>query len=70
MTTFKELLKELEQFASRGCPDLNKKNYSIGTISHDQIIEEQRNKQKHLIEELKTQLKDLESYAYQVRKKS
>jgi hypothetical protein len=35
-------------------------------LTHEQIIEEQRNKQKHLIEELKIQLKDLESYAYQV----
>ena len=60
------MLKELEEFASRGCPDLNKRNYSMNTLTHEQIIEEQRNKQRVLIEELKLQLKDLESYAYQV----
>ena len=61
------MLKELEEFASRGCPDLNKKTYSINNNqSQEKIIEEQKNKQKQLIEELKIQLKELESYAYQV----
>lgn len=63
-----ELLKELEEFASRGCPDLKKRKILMNNnaFSHEQIIEEQRLKQKQLIEELKLQLKDLESYAYQV----
>jgi hypothetical protein len=32
---------------------------------HENIIEDQRNKQKELIEQLKSQLEDLETYAYQ-----
>ena len=34
---------------------------------HEQIIQEQRSKQKELIDQLKSQLEDLETYAYQVR---
>lgn len=60
-----KLLKELEEFAFRGCPDLNNKNYLIELPDHEQIIEEQRVKQKELIDQLKSQLEDLESYAYQ-----
>lgn len=52
-----QLLKELEEFAFRGCPNLS--------VPSD-IIEEQRAKQKELIEQLRQQLEDLESYAYQV----
>jgi RUN domain-containing protein 1 len=32
---------------------------------HENLIEDQRNKQKELIEQLKSQLEDLETYAYQ-----
>jgi hypothetical protein len=65
----KSLLKELEEFASRGCPDLNQKNIdSLNTSisQNEHIIEEQKRKQKRIIEELKLQLQDLESYAYEV----
>lgn len=67
-----QLLKELEEFAFRGCPDLNtlnRKNSSCqqSNIEHEIIIEEQRLKQKNLIDQLKEQLTDLENYAYQVR---
>ncbi len=59
-----EMLKELEEFAFRGCPNLNVN--LIESTAHEKIIEQQRIKQKNLIEQLKTQLEDLESYAYQV----
>ena len=60
------MLKELEEFAFRGCPNLNKTNLMLDmTSTHEQIIEEQRLKQKDLIDQLKNQLEDLESYAYQ-----
>ena len=61
------LLKELEEFAFRGCPNLEKANILTDKISHERIIEEQRLKQNDLIEQLKNQLQDLESYAYQVQ---
>ncbi len=66
----KGLLKELEEFASRGCPDLKSKTIDTLNTSITQnecIIEEQKKKQKKIIEELKVQLQDLESYAYEVR---
>ncbi len=59
------MLKELEEFAFRGCPNLNK-NIVSDAAFHEQIIEEQRQKQKNLIDQLKNQLQDLETYAYQV----
>ncbi len=58
------LLRELEEFANRGCPNMNKN--ILSTAVQEQIIEEQRVKQRDLIEQLKNQLKDLEIYAYQV----
>lgn len=67
------LLKELEEFAFRGCPNINgnkfaKNNFKNSELNsaHEQIIEEQRLKQKNLIDQLKEQLQDLETYAYQV----
>lgn len=59
-----EMLKELEEFAFRGCPNLNVN--LIESTAHEKIIEQQRIKQKNLIDQLKMQLEDLESYAYQV----
>ncbi len=61
------LLKDLEEFAFRGCPNLNKPNsiFSESFTSNEQIIQEQNAKQKNLIEQLKQQLQDLESYAYE-----
>ena len=60
------MLKELEEFAFRGCPKLEKNKILTDEIFHNQILEEQRSTQKELIEQLKNQLEDLESYAYQV----
>ncbi|CAF0889194.1 unnamed protein product [Brachionus calyciflorus] len=57
-----KLLKELEEFAFRGCPNLD--NHNLSTNIHEHIIEEQRMKQKNLIDQLKEQLVDLENYAY------
>ncbi|KAH9495176.1 RUN domain-containing protein 1 [Bulinus truncatus] len=66
------LLKELEEFAFKGIPDVR------GCKSQDaQILEEvtereyeikineQREKQRQLIQQLKSQLEDLETYAYE-----
>ena len=66
-----KLLKELEEFAFRGCPNVSKRLVDTSSSileplsAHEQIIEEQRTKQKELIDQLKNQLEDLESYAYQ-----
>ncbi|XP_058796945.1 RUN domain-containing protein 1 [Phymastichus coffea] len=77
-----ELLKELEEFAFRGIPDIqgnlvfNKKS-SSSNLSHrydftnaedsetDLKTEIQKNKQKELICQLKTQLEELEKFAYE-----
>ncbi|CAG2100352.1 unnamed protein product [Medioppia subpectinata] len=67
-----ELLKELEQFANRGIPDIRQPQIDLmgdkenddRTVTED-TLELQRIKQKELIEKLKDQLEDLESYAYE-----
>jgi RUN domain-containing protein 1 len=63
------LLTELEEFASRGCPNLatsNSFNLNLNnSLFHENVIDEQRKKQKELIDQLKNQLQDLESYAYE-----
>ena len=59
-------MKELEEFAFRGCPNLNKPSILNDLPDHELIIQEQRIKQKELIDQLKSQLEDLETYAYQV----
>ena len=61
-------MKELEEFAFRGCPNLNKPSILNDLPDHELIIQEQRIKQKELIDQLKSQLEDLETYAYQVNK--
>ncbi len=58
------MLEELEQFAFRGCPNLNNPILLEG-MSHEKIIAEQNMKQKELIEQLRNQLQDLESYTYE-----
>ncbi|KAL7294372.1 hypothetical protein TKK_0012379 [Trichogramma kaykai] len=78
-----ELLKELEEFAFRGIPDIqsnlifNSQSSMPSTPSHkrdsslldnhetEKKMEEQRQKQKELINQLKSQLEDLEKYAYE-----
>jgi hypothetical protein len=58
------MLKELEEFAFRGCPNLNKPGVLVDELSNQKIISEQNLKQRELIEQLKRQLSDLESYTY------
>lgn len=60
-TDKEHLLKELEEFAFKGCPV----NNSVNNF-HQNIIEEQRLKQKDLIYQLKGQLEDIQNYTLQV----
>lgn len=68
------LLKELEEFAFRGIPDSREveigliqtnPNQDLIPITSEDKLEQQRLKQKELIEKLKEQLEDLEKYAYE-----
>lgn len=68
------LLKELEEFAFRGIPELKEPpkmdlledgNNGAEDEDADQRWMEQRKKQKELINKLKEQLLDLEQYAYE-----
>ncbi|XP_023212617.1 RUN domain-containing protein 1-like, partial [Centruroides sculpturatus] len=65
------LLKDLEEFAFSGIPDI--RDYKTGVQltqavteqEHEQKLAQQRIKQKELICKLKNQLEDLEQYAYE-----
>ncbi|XP_021004482.2 RUN domain-containing protein 1 [Parasteatoda tepidariorum] len=65
------LLKELEEFAFRGIPDIREyeNGLDLSQIIHEQNqevkLEQQRTRQKELIDKLKEQLEDLENYAYE-----
>lgn len=65
------LLKELEEFAFRGIPDLRSYHTSVGILlseteqEQEEKLEQQRQKQKELIQQLKEQLEDLEKYAFE-----
>ncbi|CAM1306729.1 RUNDC1 (predicted) [Pycnogonum litorale] len=71
------LLKELEEFAFRGIPDVrdiqcnsDKIEDTVGNLiiteqSHEQKMNSQRIRQHELISKLKDQLEDLEQYAYE-----
>lgn len=66
------LLKELEEFSFKGIPDFREfsrkpeiSNSEMSEHEHEIIIHQQRAKQKELIDQLKTQLEDLEQYAYE-----
>jgi len=64
-----ELLKDLEQFAFRGIPDMRVPGTTItkdSCLDEEQAkaVEEQKRKQTEAIEQLKSQLEELESYAY------
>ena len=67
------LLKELEEFAFKGIPDVRGCAVSDAHLleeasreEYDRKLAEQRDKQQQLIKQLKTQLEDLETYAYEV----
>ncbi|XP_003745877.1 RUN domain-containing protein 1 [Galendromus occidentalis] len=65
------LLKELEEFAFRGVPDLREPSgdardlISPVAVAHDELMEKQKQKQRDLMEKLRSQLQDLETYAYE-----
>lgn len=66
------LLKELEEFAFKGIPDVRGSRVQDAQIleemsdkEHEVKINEQREKQRELIHQLKSQLEDLENYAYE-----
>ncbi|XP_048779554.2 RUN domain-containing protein 1-like [Ostrea edulis] len=67
-----DLLKELEEFAFKGIPDVRGSRVQDAQIleemsdkEHEEKINEQREKQRELIQQLKSQLEDLENYAYE-----
>ncbi|VDK87861.1 unnamed protein product [Litomosoides sigmodontis] len=62
------LLKELEDFAFRGCTDLRLEKQKFSPVMGDEKkcdADQQRERQKILIAHLKQQLEDLEKYAYE-----
>lgn len=69
-----DLLKELEEFAFKGIPDVRGGQVQHAQVSdaqqlsekeHEAKLAEQREKQHKLITQLKSQLEDLETYAYE-----
>lgn len=72
-TEKERLLAELEDFAFKGCPYAQEARGGHGQLGLDESsdwekrerIEAQRTKQRELIVQLKTQLDDLETFAYQ-----
>ncbi|XP_049953896.1 RUN domain-containing protein 1 [Schistocerca serialis cubense] len=67
-----KLLKDLEAFAFRGIPDAPDKKLQgmlfppyFSSDDFEEKMRRQREKQKELISQLKTQLEDLEKYAYE-----
>lgn len=59
------LLKKLEDFADRGIPNWNEHSTEIEAKNILTKMDRQKNHQHELIEQLKTQLDDLEKYAYE-----
>ncbi|XP_038053423.1 RUN domain-containing protein 1-like isoform X2 [Patiria miniata] len=66
------LLKDLEEFAFKGCPDVRGSRSQDAQMledasekEHESRITEQREKQMELISQLKSQLDDLEQFAYE-----
>ena len=67
-----ELLKDLNNFASMGIPDLRGRGGGGGGCrdaeeAQEEAVAEQRRKQAEAIVHLRAQLEELENYAYQVR---
>ena len=66
-----ELLKDLNNFASMGIPDLRGRGGGGGCRgaeeAQEEAVAEQRRKQAEAIVQLRAQLEELENYAYQVR---
>ena len=67
-----ELLKDLNNFASMGIPDLRGRGGGDGGCrgaeeAQEEAVAEQRRKQAEAIVQLRAQLEELENYAYQVQ---
>ncbi|GMT35935.1 hypothetical protein PFISCL1PPCAC_27232, partial [Pristionchus fissidentatus] len=61
-----QLLKELQEFAFKGCADTTElKRMRSESNSDEEVLGKQRVRQKELIDKLKEQLNDLERYAYE-----
>uniref|UniRef100_A0A0N5AD65 RUN domain-containing protein n=1 Tax=Syphacia muris TaxID=451379 RepID=A0A0N5AD65_9BILA len=65
-----KLLKELEEFAFKGCADLNDIKHQKLVLNESSTVEEsiakQKERQLELLSQLKGQLEDLEKYAYEM----
>ncbi|KAG5683011.1 hypothetical protein PVAND_012321 [Polypedilum vanderplanki] len=59
------LLKKLEDFADRGIPNFNEHNLDTSAKGILSKMDCQKYRQQELIDQLKTQLDDLEKYAYE-----
>ncbi len=73
LSRLQNLLRELQEFAFRGCPDLTEMRAhrqwhsnapGESNAEHDAIMREQVARRSHLITQLKEQLSDLEQFAY------
>uniref|UniRef100_A0A183BCZ9 ALIX_LYPXL_bnd domain-containing protein n=1 Tax=Echinostoma caproni TaxID=27848 RepID=A0A183BCZ9_9TREM len=62
-----EMLQSLNEFASRGIPDLQALSSATKTDGDTQLSNALNAKPQKLIEELRRQLDDLERFAYEVR---
>ena len=59
-----DLLRDLEQFAFRGIPDMRPPDLPRLAGEQEAAMEDQKKKQAEAIEQLRGQLEELESYAY------
>ncbi|KAJ8983332.1 hypothetical protein NQ317_010871 [Molorchus minor] len=60
-----ELLKSLEEFAFRGIPDIGLVKERMDEASLAEAVRLRRTQQKELIDKLKSQLRELEQYAFE-----
>lgn len=60
-----DLLKSLEEFAFRGIPDVGHVKERMDEASLAEAVRLRRTQQKELIDKLKTQLRELEQYAFE-----
>lgn len=60
-----DLLKSLEEFAFRGIPDVGLVKERMDEASITEAVRLRRTQQKELIDKLKSQLRELEQYAFE-----
>ena len=58
------VLRDLEQFAFRGIPNMRPPGLPSLPSEQETVMEDQKKKQAEAIEQLRDQLEELESYAY------